>query len=63
MYKYLPTPPHEHCVKQSQFFKWSSTGLIQSFHSPKLVAIPSFKNLICPASYLKGESLGTFISQ
>ena len=43
-----PTPPNEQNMTQGQFFKRSLTCLIQSFSSPKLVAISRLKIPLCP---------------
>ena len=47
-----PTPPLGQDMTQGQFFKRSLRGFwIQSFPSPRLVALPRLKNLVCPTIY------------
>ena len=48
---YLPTPPLGEDMTQGQFFKRSLTGLNSDFPSPRLVASPKLKNLVCPTIY------------
>ena len=48
MYHIYPTPPLEQDMTQGQFL---SGVLIQCFPSPRLVASPSPKNLVCPTIY------------
>ena len=51
IYHIYPTPPLGQDMTQGQFFKWSLTGLKSVFPSPRLVASPRLKNLVCPTIY------------
>ena len=46
-----PTPPLEQDMTQGQFLSGAQQVWIQSFLSPRLVASPRLKNLICPTIY------------
>ena len=48
---YLPTPPLGQDMTQGQFLSRVQQVWIQSFPSPRLVALPRLKNLLCPAIY------------
>ena len=48
---YLPSPSARGGYDTRSIFKWSLTGLIQSFLSPRLVASPRLKNLVYPTTY------------
>ena len=46
-----PTPPLGQDMTQGQFLSGVSQVWIQSFPSPRLVASPGLKNLVCPTIY------------
>ena len=48
LYSYLPTPPLGQDMTQGQFLSGVLQVWIQSFLSPRLVASPRLKNLVCP---------------
>ena len=48
---YLPTPPLGQDMTQGQFLSEVQQVWIQSFPSPRLVASPRLKNLVCPTIY------------
>ena len=48
---YLPTPPFGQDMTQGQFLSGVYQVAIQSFPSPRLVASPKLKNLVCPTIY------------
>ena len=48
---YLPTPPLGQDMTQGQFLSGVQQVWIQSFPSPRLVASPRLKNLVCPTIY------------
>ena len=48
---YLPTPPLGQDMTQGQFLSEVLQVWIQSFPSPRLVASPRLKNLVCPTIY------------
>ena len=48
---YLPTPPLGQDMTQGQFLSGVWQVWIQSFPSPRLVASPRLKNLVCPTIY------------
>ena len=48
---YLPTPPLGRDMTQGQFLSGVKQVSIQSFPSPKLVASPKLKNLVCLTVY------------
>ena len=47
-WSYLPTPPLGQDMTQGQFLSGVWQVWIQSFPSPRLVASPRLKNLVCP---------------
>ena len=47
---YLPTPPLGQDMTQGQFLSGVWQVWIQSFPSPRLVASPRLKNLVCPTT-------------
>ena len=49
---YLLTPPLGQDMTQGQVFGRVLQIFIQSFPSPRLVASPRLKNLVCPTIYL-----------
>ena len=51
VYSYLPTPPLGKDMTQGQFLSGVQQVLSQSFPSPRLVASPRLKNLVCPTIY------------
>ena len=51
-WSYLPTPPLVQDMTQGQFLSEVQQVWIQSFPSPRLVASPRLKNLVCPTIYL-----------
>ena len=48
LWSYLPTPPPEQDMTQSQFLSGVQQVWIQSFPSPRPVASPRLKNPVCP---------------
>ena len=48
---YLPTPPLGQDMTQGQFLSEVWQVWIQSFPSPRVVASPRLKNLVCPTIY------------
>ena len=48
---YLPTPPLGLDMTQGQFLNGVEQVWSQSFPSPRLVASPRLKNLVCPTIY------------
>ena len=48
---YLPNPSAQARYDTRSIFKQSLTGLNRSFPSPRLVASPRLKNLVCPIIY------------
>ena len=50
-WSYLPTPPLGQDMTQGQFLSGVQQDWIQSFPSPRLVATPRLKNLVCPTIY------------